>query len=798
MAEAADFQGIDPSPARRWLRRAAAVVAAVPLVAGLLQLPASSSAAALAPAASVAAAATGSRTVAVSLDTFAPSAPVKGDTLTLSGTVTNRGKETVSQAQVDVRLGDRLSSRGAIEDAARRTGFSEGRDGKPLGGAYVVKVPELPSGATRDFTITVPVDKLGVDDAGVYQLGVSLSGRTPSEPYDQVLGVDRTFLPWQPAAPKSKTQLTVLWPLISSAYLSAQTGSDDQQTPVFESDALAAELAPGGRLERMVTLGAELPVTWVVDPDLLATVEAMSGDYQVRAGDTTLPGKNQVVAKQWLNALGKAVQGDKVIALPYGDPDLASLAHRGKRVSGSLSHLRPATELAESTVETILHVKPSVEYAWPVNGAVDPSIVDVATSAGADKVITRSDSMRERLSYTPNAARPIGGGTTAVVSDAVLSTAFEGDMTRAGDSTAAVQKFLAHTLAVTHERPGTGRSVVVAPQRMPTASQAESLATALRALGSERWSQSSDLITATTAKPDPKATTGVPSARRYPKPLSRQELPEAVFQQMRTTQDRLDNFKVILTAAHRVVTPFGNAIKREMSTSWRGRPEQAAEYGRGVQAHLESLSGEVKLIDKSDLTLSGRSATIPVTVQNQLVQGVDHLVLRLTSKKPTRLKLNDGNVVAELPVRVDGGHSQSVKFTASANANGPVPIEAQLFTEDGRPYGQPMQFTVKVSEITSTVMLVIAGGVLLLVLAGVRMYSQRKRAAAAREAGAEAETDAEDDAEAAETVGTQPSDEAGPALPVAQSDDPVQPSDPATDTGPQSTDPSGPGEKVEH
>ncbi|MFV2117991.1 hypothetical protein ACE14D_05930, partial [Streptomyces sp. Act-28] len=111
-----------------------------------------------------------------------------------------------------------------------------------------------------------------------------------------------------------------------------------------------------------------------------------------------------------------------------------------------------------------------------------------------------------------------------------------------------------------------------------------------------------------------------------------------------------------------------------------------------------------------------------------------------------------------------------------------VPVEAQLYTEDGRKYGPPMEFTVKISEITSTVMLVIAGGVLLLVLAGVRMYSQRKRAA----------TRSDD----ADTVGE--AGEADPAQPVAESDDPVQPSDPATDTEPQSTDPSGPGEKVKH
>ncbi|MFG3496074.1 DUF6049 family protein [Streptomyces sp. NPDC047928] len=764
MAEAAEFQGTRPAPAHRWLRRTASALVGLPLLAGLLHGP-------LAPAAYADDKPTGSRTVDVSLNTLSPSAPVEGDTLRVTGTVTNEGEESVTEAQVDVRLGGRLPNRHAIDRAAERSGFSQGADGRALGGTYTVKIPKIPAGATKEFTLAVPVDKLGLDDEGVYQFGVSLSGRTPSAPH-QVLGIERTFLPWQPEATAKKTQLTIVWPLISTAHLSAQTGSDDQQTPVFESDALAAELAPGGRLERMVSLGAELPVTWVIDPDLLATVDAMTRSYSVKEGTGTVPGRNQAVAKQWLSTLDKAVQGGKVVALPYADPDLASLAHRGRAVSGSLSHLQRATEVAESTVETILHVKPSTDFAWPVNGAVDPSIIDVATSAGADKVIARADSMKDGLPYTPTAARPIGGGTTAVVTDTALSTVFENDMIGAGASTLAVQRFLAHALAVTQEQPGNQRSVVVAPQRMPTAAQAQSMATAFGTPALQRWTQPLDLIAAAAAEPDSRATNTVPRGSRYPKELRRQELPVEVFREVGTTQGTLDNFKVILTAAYRVVTPFGNAINREMSTSWRGRPEQALAYREDVLGHLKSLTGEVQLIDKSDLTLSGRSATIPVTVQNKLLQGVDRLVLRLTSTKPTRLKLNGGDAVAELPIKIDGGHSQSVKFTASANANGPVPMTAQLFTTDGRPYGKPMSFTVKVSEITSTVMLVIAGGVLLLVLAGVRMYTQRKRAAAREAAGEE-------------------------SAPTADSDGPDQPSDPVPHTGPQSTDPSGPGEKVD-
>ncbi|MFI5756065.1 DUF6049 family protein [Streptomyces sp. NPDC051569] len=787
MAEAAELQGMGHSPARRWLRRRASLLAGAPLLAGLLAGTAT-------PAAHAAAEATGSRTVDVSLDTISPSAPVKGDTLTISGTVTNEGKKTITDAQVDLRVGPPLSGRTAIDDAAKRSSDASG-DVAPVGGKYKVSFPKLASGISQDFTLSVPVSKLGLDEEGVYQLGVSLTGQTSTARYDQVLGIQRTFLPWQPEATDKRTQLTYLWPLISSAHLSAETGSDDQQTPVFTNDDLAQEFAPGGRLEQMVSLGNQLPVTWVIDPDLLATADAMTRKYRVKSGNSTVEGKNQALATAWLNALEKAVQGRKVVALPFGDPDLASLAHRGVHVSGALSHLQPATDVAWKTVDTILHVKPSVDFAWPVDGAIDPSIVDVATSAGAHKVITRSDSLQDNLSYTPSAARPIGGGTTAVVADTRLSTAFQADMAEAADSTLAVQKFLAQSLALTLQEPENQRSVVVAPQRMPTATQAQSMARALHGLDPERWTQPSDLIAAAAAKPDADATTKVPSSSRYPKKLRAQELPTPAFLEIKDTQDRLDSFKAILSAPDRVDAPFGNAIDRAMSASWRGNPAGAKPYRDTVDAYLEGLTAEVQLIKKSVLTLSGRSATIPVTVQNQLLQGVGKLVLRLKSDNPTRLKIDDSRTVAERPIKIDGGHSQSVKFTGAGNANGPVLVTAQLYTVDGKPYGEPMAFQVRVSEITPTVMLVIAGGVLLLALAGVKMYSRRKRTAARKEA---AEAPLTQDAFGTDGSAGNARDTQEPGSTRGAGDtDPGQPSDPGPDTGPESADPSDTGEKVD-
>ena len=291
MAEAADFQGTSASPARRWLRRTGALLAGAPLLAGLLQLP----------AAAPAAAASGDP-VSVALDSMSPNAPTDGDTLTVSGTVTNNGKQAVTGAHVGLRVGPILNTRSGINDVAQHPDELQGVSGSEVGDKYAQKFAKLAPGVAEHFSISVPVDKLDLGANGVYEFGVALSGQTSAQPWQQVLGVQRTFLPWQPSDADTRTRTTVLWPLLSTVHMTAKTGAGQLQTPVFLNDDLAKELAPGGRLDQMVSLGKDLDVTWVIDPDLLASVDAMaSGNYRLQGeGDTTVAGpkEHQALAKQ--------------------------------------------------------------------------------------------------------------------------------------------------------------------------------------------------------------------------------------------------------------------------------------------------------------------------------------------------------------------------------------------------------------------------------------------------------------------------------------------------------------------
>jgi uncharacterized protein DUF6049 len=725
-----------------------ALLLSFPVLAGLVLLPGQARAQDVG---------TEERTATISITDLGPAVPEEGDELTVRGAITNEGDSPIIGSSVAARQAVPLTSRSAIDEAASRTGFSTQLDGAILDAGQ--DIATIAPGMSRTFSFRVPVSELALDETGVYQLGVTLTGQTEDERWDQILGAGRTLLPWQPAdtgEEQAGTRLTVMWPLISTTRLTAQTGSNEEQTPAFRDDSLLEDISPGGQLYEMVALGADLPVTWVIDPDLLASVDAMTEEYQVYTEDGDLiPGDGQSQARAWLDALRDTVQDSEVVALPFGDPDLASLAHEGIEVRGALGQLKTATEIADVTVETVLRVEPSTDFAWPVEGAIDPAIVSVATSAGARNVIARSDSLRDSLSYTPTAARPIGGGTTAVVADARLSALFEGDMTSGGAAALAQQQLLAQTLSIAQQEPANERGVVLAPQRMFSTAQAQAMATALTTLERDAdWVEFAGLADAAAAEPDPAANQRVPDAGAYPEELREQELPTSAFQAMRETQRTLDDFVVILTSELRVTVPYGNAIRREMSASWRGREDEADSYRSDLQSDLEDLTEQVHLIQKSPITLSGRSATIPVTVQNNLVQDVQGLYLELTSSRHLAFEVSETQQIA-----ISGGHSQSVKFSTTANVSGITSLTAQLYTADGQPYGEAMTFQADVTSITPQVMMVIAGGLLLVALAGIRMYTQRKRAArrAAAARDAEGAPPGEGEARTADTGDDNPS-----------------------------------------
>lgn len=646
--------------------------------------------------------------------------------LTLSGTVVNDSRHRVTGAHVGVRTGRAaLGTRSGLAVAAGRTDLTRA-DGEEIAD-HTHRLPSLAPGATRGFRLRVPVPMLGTAGAGAYGLTVNVARADGA-----VLGLARTFLPVYPEGTAYEPlRTTVLWPVTDTPHMEALTlRTPDSVRPVFRDDALAAAFAEGGRLRRLVETGARLPVTWVVDPDLVAQARAMADGYRVaRTPGATDPrhttaGGGGRAAAAWLAALKRAVRGRDVVALPYADPDLASLARGGRGGDALAGLLRRASRAGKDVVDRELDTDARADVAWPAGGAVDAGIAAYAERLGLATVLAsggtvarlrRSSGALVTAGATDDRAVAFGERMTALTYDTTVGSLLAQSRPGAGVAGAPLrlrlrQRLLAESLTAVRELPYAPRSLVVVPPRRMSAGAARAVAEAVSEGLGAGWLEPSRLEVAA-HDPEPGQ---LREAGGYPVALRASELPARSLAAVARDQRRLRTLSKVLSDPGRTTASAYAAMARAVSMSWRGNPAGARAYRRGVSRYLSASIDSVRLVPKSTVTVAGQSATIPVTVDNGLQQDLTGVELRVASSRPERL----GAVDRAVGVRASRAVSRTVRVRVKAHANGPVRLTAQLYTSfDGKPWGRPITFTADVRSVPSGAVAFVAGGVGLMVLA---------------------------------------------------------------------------------
>ncbi|SEK71820.1 DUF6049 family protein [Streptacidiphilus jiangxiensis] len=703
--------------------------------------------------------------VEVTLTTVTPAVPTANGDVTLTGTVRNRTGSAVQGLHVGLRTTGRpLGQRSDIESLA-----SSGGQAVPnLDGYEITDDPSLQqhigtlaAGASASFSIKAPISKLhlGPSPDGVYSLGVDAVSSVTGES----LGIARTFLPLHAKDSAAKaTKVATLWPLTNPPVLQAQTYVDPSthnEQPVLTQE-LASSLGQEGRLGQLTQLGQQNPdlhLTWMIDPDLIDTVNAMTGPYQVAtASDITgangcqclTPGTGKQAATSWLSGLQSTLSAGKadVVSLPYADPDLASLAHDSS-ARAQVNSLLPV--VGSSVGLDRLQIDAAHDVAWPYQGYVDSSIASLAKSMGASQIIVNGASMPDtsNLTFTPNAARRIGNGMTAVVADSELGKIFAGDLSTQAAQTTAVQLFLAETLAISGEQPSVQRDIVVQPPRNLSAATAQTLVRALKSAEGGAWVQPTDLNGVVQAGATAGANTHVPSDGSYPSSVRGGELSAYNVTNIQRTQQDLTQLQRILTRPERLREPFNAAMVRSVSTGWRADPQAGTTYTGDMYGYMDGLQGSVHILKKtSDVVVPGdnASAQIAVSVENNLEQNVTRLKLYLEVDGTSypRLKIDSPSATDGVDISIAGGGTKvTSRFKVTATANGQVTMRAVLRSaQDGSEISSE-SFTVTVTSVSSGVIAVMASGGLLVVLAGLRLYWKRKKNAALAAATADGPED---------------------------------------------------------
>lgn len=292
--------------------------------------------------------------------------------VTVAGTVRNVGDRPVREVMV------RLEQAGAVASSAGlRTNLAGTNDQYRPVGAFSTVADELQRGQEARFSVSAPLRSssqpaLNLDRPGIYPLLVNVNG-TPDygEPARlddarfllPVTGLPKTGSESEPPAGavapdiSHPVRLTMLWPLADRPRLTP--GAPGGTLPVrLADDDLAVSLAPGGRLDALLSAAefATSPAVdsggvvnrslcLAIDPDLLVTVNAMTGGYVVTdspEGAASHPGTGQAAATTWLERLRRLAHHTCVAATPYAQADLDTLARVGDPGLDAAAVSRPA------------------------------------------------------------------------------------------------------------------------------------------------------------------------------------------------------------------------------------------------------------------------------------------------------------------------------------------------------------------------------------------------------------------------------------------------------------------------
>ncbi|MGH3373890.1 MAG: DUF6049 family protein [Actinoallomurus sp.] len=638
--------------------------------------------------------------VGVTLTSIRPGGYLRaGSTLRVRGQLVNQSESAYQRVSVRLRFSPHaMTSRGEVET------YADGKGLEPLqaGMSHVVSA-SLPSGGQQDWTLSMPVRRMGLTVFGVYPISVEVFNAA-----GVILGHQRTFVTYYPTGTfAQKTKVAWVWPLIDQPHRADDT--------TFLDDHLERLLGSGGRLSNLITAPERTttPVSWLIDPSLIDDANRMQNPegYTIK-DDATRP--QSVAALNWLTSLHRAVAGDRLYATPYADPDVMALAGRkmGKDVQAAAQEGTRAlagARLGGATTVT----------AMPPDGLADQATLSSLVASGSRTILLSSailpDSRTETFTPDPVVNRSVSGTAVKLVAyDDTLRRILGSDTTDPGETLLAEQRFLAETAMITGEAPQKPRTVVITPPRRwtPSASFAKAVLTYTAKAPWLRPVRLSD------------AENTHPAGRTLQPQKDSSGLGKNYLRQVRDLGTLIGEFTSIFDPA---VSDFTLGVARAESSAWNGQSVHGKAMRRTLELQLEHTKAKVKVLNDG-ITLAGKSGRIPITISNGLDRGTVKVWLHVYSQNRTRLRVD----AVDRMLTLEPGHKDQVTLDMTASANGMAYVNIELLTPDGRAFGGAHVVRVNATGYGRTALL-ITGISLAVLFVGVAIRMVRRRAERAEE-----------------------------------------------------------------
>jgi hypothetical protein len=660
----------------------------------------------------------------ISVTTITPTVAVPGAPITIRGSVLNSSRVAISSPVATALLGQHpLTSRQSVSDWATSAG--------PQVMDEVARTSlgkTLAPGAVSAFTLTIPATAISHDQAfDILPLRIEAVATTPAG--SPTSGGINTYLPTL-ATIKAFEPLSIAW-------LVPLTLDPDPALQGMASTARAAAWAkaigPGSRIDKLIQGTENANVTWAIDPAILgptlssAAVDASAAQssptpsQSLAPGSATNPDPVTAMTAALTQRLKAAAPLHTLWSLPYADPDLAALL---PLVSGDQS-LTPFIS-HPSTLEVAVGSPARADIAWPVTGTLTPQtqaeLRRAFASPGLTAAVTSSSSVTSRNGSPAEASRKSSSGLPLLAYDEPLSRTVAQTSSKANGAIT-IQRFLADSMALLGERPGTrNRSVLVAEPRT-FAGDPTVLRSLFAAVDKAPW-----LVPATTGQllaaserlapesPDGAATntSGATTTAKASDPMSpgTSPLTSSILQNIPTTMSSISGLASMLGDGPAFASTWTDAQVQQLSTRWRDDPEGIAAINAATNAAISTVSRSVRVAPSSVNFFADRGV-MQVTVVNDLGVPIHDVHLTLNPAQPRlRIERQPG------PLRIGANSRANVPLQVTSIAAGLVKVEAALTTQNGTPLGQDATVNVRVQPPGTWIYWVLGGLALIVLVLG--------------------------------------------------------------------------------
>ena len=682
----------------------------------------------------------GSLPVSLVITSVTPAYAVPGQTVTVRGSITNTSAAAISGISIRLRSSSSsFESRDALQEYA--SGFELQADGY-VPGATTRRPISLAVGATRPWSVALPVRRVGMTSFGVYPLAAEADSAS-----DTPLpgGTSRTFLPFWPGrhGPPRPQPQQIAWilPIVG------QPVQGPCPVATLLNNSLATSLAPGGRLGSLLAAGqaesASTHLTWAVDPSLLESAQAMTSPYRVGGSTACLAGYTRQPASHaaaaWLRTFKRATAGQGVFVTPYADVDIAALTResldtdlasaftQGRSAASSIlsRNFSPAPAAPKGQAAA-----PLAGLAWPANGLADRAVLENLAANKVTAVILDSSTMPAEsgdfaadsaVTSTPDG---VNGDMRVLLADDTITSVLgsaNSPADPAGAAFAVRQRFLAETAMITAQAPNTTRSIVVAPPRRwnPPAGLAQGL---LAETASVPWLRPVSVTQLVTAK----LPAGQP-VRQPPTSRARGGLTSKLLRQVKDLDRRV---ALLQSIRLRPDPSLSVAVAGVESSAWQGAAGglQAQALLDRVSGYLSSQQQALTITKPLPITMGGLKGSPPVSISSHLTYPVR---VRLQVSVPG----GAGVVISAPAIRTIPPDSVvNIKLNVHAATVGSTIIHLALLAPNGTVLpGSTVAMTIRATQFGTLVLVILAAAL------GIFMITSAARAI--RQGGAARDTD---------------------------------------------------------